>query len=249
MLAAALVLAAIGPFGTWAASIGRRLVAWSIFALGGYACFRPVILAGDALAAQSALPRWLAIAVACVLAAMPTTLIVAGTFSGYDWRGISAGDLASLYPQVLIVGVTVTLIQLLVRPRLQGDAGGPPPEPVADTTDVPATTAEVPPPKAALLEQLPPHLGQEILCIENEDHYIRVHTTVGNALILMRLRDAVAQLSVIEGEQVHRSWWVARAAVGEVIRTERRIALRLIDGREVPVSRNAAALLRDRGWL
>ena len=249
MMIAALILTALGPFGTWTASFESRFITWSVFAFGGYACFRPVIVAGDALAAQSSLPRWVIMAAACVLASLPTTLLVAAMFSGSGWRGVTAGELSSLYPQVLIVGGTVTLIQLLVRrdPRSAGEAVGP--TFVADTPTPTVPEIAALSPNAAFFAKLPPHLGREILCVENEDHYVRIHTTLGSTLLLMRLRDAIVQLATIEGEQVHRSWWVARSAVSEVLRTERRIALKLIDGREVPVSRSAIPTLRKGGWL
>lgn len=239
MLAIAIVLALIGPFGTWEASLGNRLFAWGIFTFGGYACFRPVIAAGTALAAQSPLPRWAAIAAACALAAMPTTLIVAATFSGGSLTAMTTGTLAGLYIQVLIIGAAVTAILLVVRRE-------PAPEIAVSVPPPPADTA---PRTNPLLDQLPAHLGRDILCIENEDHYVRVHTADGNALILMRLRDAITHVAAIEGEQVHRSWWVARKAVTDVIRTDRRIALKLTDDREVPVSRTGAAVLRERGWI
>ncbi|WP_269747113.1 LytTR family DNA-binding domain-containing protein [Elstera litoralis] len=38
-----------------------------------------------------------------------------------------------------------------------------------------------------------------MLCLEMEDHYLRAHTDQGNALILMRLRDAVAELRSVAG--------------------------------------------------
>lgn len=262
MMAAALVLALLGPFGMFAMSLPARLLAWAIFAIGGYACFRPVLLAGDALAEQTGLSRWIAITLACALAAMPTTLIVAGTLSGLDWQGITARDLIALYPQVLIVGGMVTVVQLLAKRQREAPVEAA--EPVAEVRavqsveelaveELPALAqdqAPVPQPgRIALFDQLPAHLGQDLLCIENEDHYIRVHTSAGNALILMRLRDAVAQLAPLDGAQVHRSWWVARSAVSEVVRSDRRVSLRLVDGREVPVSRSSVAELRARGWL
>lgn len=46
-----------------------------------------------------------------------------------------------------------------------------------------------------------------------EDRYLRIHTDGGSDLILMRLRDAVGELAGADGLQVHRSFWVARAAV------------------------------------
>ncbi len=230
-------------------SLGHRLLDWALFAIGGYACFRPVIAGGDALAYQSALPRWLAIVIACLIASLPTTLIVTLVFAGQHWREVSAGDLAALYPQVLIVGGTVTLVQLLVRrgaPVMDHQHLVPVRvEPASD----PINPEEARGTSANFLDQLPPHLGRDLLCIENEDHYIRVHTTVGSALILMRLRDAVAQLSKTDGAQVHRTWWVAKSAVAEVKRQDRRLSLKLVDGREVPVSRTSAPTLRERGWL
>nr|QQZ51292.1 LytTR family transcriptional regulator DNA-binding domain-containing protein [Phenylobacterium glaciei] len=73
-----------------------------------------------------------------------------------------------------------------------------------------------------------------------EDHYVRVHTAVRSELILMRLSDAVARTGR-EGLQVHRSWWVARDAVTEVIRDGRNLRLKLLNGLEVPVARRGGA--------
>lgn len=249
MAFATLVLALLGPFGTWELSLGKRLLFWMVFAAGGYGCFRPVIAGGDALASQSTLPRWAAIAIAILIASFPTTLIVALTFAGANWRKVSAGDLAGLYPMVLIIGSTITVIQLLLprrEPTVQPAAAvSPVIAPRSEIVSVPERAADA----ISFLDQLPPHLGRQLLCIENEDHYVRVHTSAGSALILMRLRDAVTQLCGVEGMQVHRGWWVARAAVAVVVRQERRIVLRLIDGREVPVSRTSAPMLREQGWL
>lgn len=248
MTAVAVILAVLGPFGTWNASFESRLINWAIFVFGGYACFRPVIAGGTALAAQSALPRWAAIAVACTLAAMPTTLIVAKTFAGDNWRALTAGDLAGLYLEVLIVGATVTVVQLLADRTPRQEAH----ETLAVHPSMPAAASSLldrAGPLTGLLDALPPHLGTDILCLENEDHYVRVYTTAGNALILMRLRDAIAQLAGVEGAQVHRSWWVARSAVKHVVRSERQLLLKLTDGREVPVSRSAVSPLREKGWL
>ncbi|MBP9755381.1 MAG: LytTR family transcriptional regulator DNA-binding domain-containing protein, partial [Phenylobacterium sp.] len=100
------------------------------------------------------------------------------------------------------------------------------------------------------LERLPLKLrGAEIWAVEAEDHYLRLHTSKGQDLILMRLADAVAELEGIEGAQVHRSWWVARDAVADARRGDGRATLTLKDGSEVPVSRTYAKLIRDAGWI
>jgi DNA-binding LytR/AlgR family response regulator len=85
--------------------------------------------------------------------------------------------------------------------------------------------------------------------VEAEDHYLRLHTSLGQDLILMRLSDAVAELEGLEGAQTHRSWWVAKGAVTGTERLDGRAVLTLKDGAEVPVSRGFARELRAAGWF
>lgn len=104
------------------------------------------------------------------------------------------------------------------------------------------------PPK--FIERLPLKLrGAEVWAVEAEDHYLRLHTSKGQDLILLRLADAVAELEGIEGMQVHRSWWVARDAITAARRGDGRAILTLKDGAEVPVSRTYAGQLREKGWI
>jgi hypothetical protein len=100
------------------------------------------------------------------------------------------------------------------------------------------------------LERLPLKLrGAEVWAVEAEDHYLRLHTSKGQDLILMRLADAVAELDGIEGMQVHRSWWVARDAIADAKRGDGRAVLTLKNGSTVPVSRTYAGDLREKGWI
>ena len=113
-----------------------------------------------------------------------------------------------------------------------------------------AQAAPAAPAPVKFLERLPLKLrGAEIWAVEAEDHYLRLHTSKGQDLILMRLADAVAELEGIEGAQVHRSWWVARDAVADARRGDGRATLTLKDGSEVPVSRTYARLIREAGWI
>lgn len=103
--------------------------------------------------------------------------------------------------------------------------------------------------RALLLDRLPPGLrGGRLEAIEAEGHYVRVHTDLGSELVLMRLKDAIAETGDIEGRQVHRGWWVARHAVTGHERGEGRLEL-LIGETRVPVSRSYRAELRDARWL
>jgi DNA-binding LytR/AlgR family response regulator len=100
-----------------------------------------------------------------------------------------------------------------------------------------------------LLDALPPELGSDVIALEMEDHYVRVHTALGSEMVLMRLRDAMAHVAEIEGRQVHRSWWVARGAVEDVRREGRNVRLVLARGIEAPVARAQVSELRSAGWI
>ncbi|MEE2526921.1 LytTR family DNA-binding domain-containing protein [Hyphobacterium sp. HN65] len=105
-------------------------------------------------------------------------------------------------------------------------------------------------PGRALTDKLPVRLRTaDLLALESEDHYLRVHTSRGDALILMRLSDAMAAAESLEGAQTHRSWWVARAAIDHAEKAGGRAELTLTNGLKAPVSRSFYADLRDKGWI
>jgi DNA-binding LytR/AlgR family response regulator len=89
----------------------------------------------------------------------------------------------------------------------------------------------------------------QVLCLQMEDHYVRVHTAAGSRLVLATLKQATAALNGAEGQQVHRSWWVAKKAVAGVEQHGRNLRLRLVNGVKAPVARSAVAGLRAAGWI
>jgi len=95
---------------------------------------------------------------------------------------------------------------------------------------------------AGLSERLPRGLRREpILAVSAEDHYLRVHTPKGEALIHMTLAEAVAVLP--QGFQVHRSHWVSAQAV----KTEKGDRVELVTGFSLPVSRHRKKAFAE--WL
>lgn len=98
-----------------------------------------------------------------------------------------------------------------------------------------------------LVERLPEGVQGSLISISVRDHYIDVTTDRGQASLLLRLSDAVAETSADHGAQVHRSHWVAWDAVETAEREGNRMVLRLRDGREVPVSRTYRPLVEARG--
>ena len=103
---------------------------------------------------------------------------------------------------------------------------------------------------AAFMERLPVKFRTaELHAISSEDHYLRVHTSLGEEMILMRLADAVRELAGADGLQVHRSWWVARQGIQDEKRIDGRSFLVLPSGTEVPVSRSYRAKAKEAGLI
>lgn len=77
----------------------------------------------------------------------------------------------------------------------------------------------------------------QLYAVSGEDHYLRVHTNFGEELILMRLSDAIKELTDYPGTQTHRSWWVAKQGVDATRKENGKMILTLKSGTEAPVSR------------
>jgi len=229
----AVIMAVSGGFGAGSLAVVPRALYWLGLCAVGTAI--------GIFTARALMPRewfdrrpWAAWGLVWLAIAAPMSIIVAISTALFRHRPLDARALADVLPDVLATTAAMTVLAFLVRRRgpvetHAAKAGGPP---------------------AKFLERLPPNLGgADLWAVEAQDHYLRVHTSKGRALILMRLADAVAELEGIEGARTHRSWWVARAAVTGAARGDGRATLTLIDGGEAPVSRAYATALRAAGWF
>jgi DNA-binding LytR/AlgR family response regulator len=70
-----------------------------------------------------------------------------------------------------------------------------------------------------------------------QDHYVRVTTSRGSVMVLIRFSEAVRELAGYPGAQVHRSHWVASGQAKRILREKDRRMIELVDGRRLPVSR------------
>jgi len=246
MVAIGVVLALIGPFGSFAASFGWRLLYWVPLIVAGYLIYRPIGAAATWLGMRLQLPTGPMWVVATLVATVPMTVLVWAASCSGMCKGPDSIDRALIwYGQVLVIGGAVTLLLYLRQPRVDDPAS-------ADPSPVPAGAPDSAPPAspaAPFLNRIPAHLGTTLIALEMEDHYVRAHTALGSDLIPMRMRDAIGELAGVPGLQVHRSWWVAQAAVTGVERNGRNISLELANGLRAPVSRERVAALREAGWI
>ncbi len=112
-----------------------------------------------------------------------------------------------------------------------------------------AEPAVLPKPGLKFLSRLPGHIGSDVCYLHMQDHYMRVATKGGEAMILMSMRDALAELEGVNGLQVHRSWWVATSEILRLARDGRKLVAVMSDGTQVPVSETYRAALEERTGL
>lgn len=141
-----------------------------------------------------------------------------------------------IYGLVLVISVAVTVVSFLVGMAFDKDESA--------ATERPAD------PTQTFLQRLPVKFHTATLhAIASEDHYLRVYTSLGEDLILMRLADAERELSGAEGQRVHRSWWIAKAGITDEKKQDGRSLLVLPNGTEVPVSRSYRAKAKEAGLI
>jgi hypothetical protein len=111
----------------------------------------------------------------------------------------------------------------------------PSPDPALAPT---ASAAEAPtaPRFFARLDKLRDLAPTDLLAVEAEDHYIRVHSRRGKELIYYRFRDALEDLRSWEGIQAHRSVWIDRRSIVKVEASGRSTWVILETGDRLPVS-------------
>ncbi len=210
---------AFGTPGVWFYWTGLIALGWGAGALAG--------VFFDWL--KPAWPIWVIYLLVSLMVSVPVTSAVV-LIQALTWGPFSLPYIPGVFFSVWVISAAVTTISYLRDARTQKNADAP----SIGTT---------------LIEKLPHRLRQsEIIALVSEDHYLRVYTRDGDALILMRLSDAIAAVEALEGAQTHRSWWVARQAVEGVERGNGRATLSLPGGIEAPVSRTYAPKLREAGW-
>lgn len=231
--AAGVFLAVSGAFTGAEVPLSTRFIYWvPVMMLGG--------VIGRATATLVArIPRataneWLFGAVLAVVFAVPATFAIWLYTSAFFHMRLTPGTLPYFAGPVLLISAAMTAIMMMVS------------RPGRVTHALPASA----PAPVRFMERLPPKLkGAMIYAVSAEDHYLRLHTSKGSDLILMRLSDAVGELEGLEGAQTHRSWWVARDAVQSARRDGDKVMLTIKGGSEAPVSRPNVRALREAGWF
>lgn len=223
------LLGVLGPFGSYLNGHWPVLVMhWIVMTTLGAGLFGLVLPPLVRLAVRRGVPGFAALPATVATVAVPLSALSA-LEAGWLWPKQTA-HLRPLdwYVQALLISLCLTATWLLI-------------EFVRQARRQPAPTATVAPPQISSSKE-------PVVCLQMEDHYVRVHRTSGSTLELMPLQDAITRYGR-DGLQVHRSWWVARRAVTRAERDGRNWRLRLSNDLLVPVARNRVVEARAMGLI
>jgi hypothetical protein len=224
-------LGLVGPFGSFFnGPVWQRVVYWVLNAwISAAFCAPGIRLILSRFASERA--RWTGLAVLAAIAPVPITF-VGWPLAHAMWpvlRRLSWLTPAVWYAESLVIAAPLVLLFGWAAMRSEVRHGA----------------ERRPGPGPGLLGAAP----SEVLCLQMEDHYVRVHTAGGSRLVLATMAQAVEGLGRAPGLRVHRSWWVADKAVAAAVSEGRNLRLVLLNGLSAPVARSSVAAVREAGWL
>lgn len=253
MLAVACVIGFLGPFGTYLdGGFVERVHQWWLLLMGAYLIVRPCIALLGRVAELTQLPLRITVMGGIVALSAPLAFI---------WRSVGQNayrelnGYAELVPFSLLCALTVLTVvwwaanfdnRFTVQAATNTYDQQSEPSLAATPTEVGHNVISDLP---KLCSRLSAGFFGPVIALQSEDHYVRVHGPRGSELILIRLREAIAEMDGEPGDQVHRSWWVARAGIDRVERSGRSWIIHLMNGETAPVSRDAIYRLSQAGLL
>lgn len=243
------IITVLAPFGMGHIALSTSLIFWVIICILGYLIYAPSIHLSHRFLSCRISHSWLRVAIAVLGAGTIMSLIIPAL------SAIFFENNTAYFPQVIIaftqtsiIGTVITVIclmqQLIKEQQLQLVHSQMIIE--AQSLDIQATHHQQ---LEELMNKLPLEKRGQLICLEMDDHYLKVYTDKGHHLILMRFKDARALLENVDGFQTHRSWWVSRNAIVAVERSARKRILVLTNHLRIPVSRTYEKQLFEKGLI
>ena len=237
MIVVGIILGFLAPFGMTQFPLLKTMFFWIVTCVIGYFIYAPLIYFSNDLLLYKISQSWLRVAIAVFVAgALMSLIIPLLIFLILHNNGNYIEQMTAVFWESLIVGALITGLslaqQLIKNQQAQLARSQTIINEQADTLSSANEESAL-----QLMEKLPLEKRGNLLCLEMDDHYLKVYTDKGHHLILMRFKDALALLESYAGLQTHRSWWVAIDAITTTQRDGRKVFLTLSNSLAVPVSR------------
>lgn len=225
----AAILGLVGSFDTdELLRLGPRTVYWLVLVVATYSVG---VLSAALLwpRLRHHLPRWPLLGVIGFFTGIGVMLVVLAVNAATFGHVPEMGEMPEFAGTIIAIALIVTV--------------------VLDLFEGPGGRQEVAPAPAPILERLPLHKRGPLVALSVEDHYVRIRTTKGEEMVLLRLSDAIREVGKTRGLRVHRSHWIALDQVRAAAREGDRARLTMRHGDDIPVSRANLPAIREAGLL
>jgi DNA-binding LytR/AlgR family response regulator len=246
-IGAALFMTILSPFRTdLDLAVPIRFLYWFGIIFGGTAISLIVASPFQRHAkARTGFSRALIMSAQVLAASIPITLLVAG-MEMWLREPFSWAELPQVFPYVATITAVITAASSFVKKYRQLK------QRIRDhqTSKVGQPRLKASPAITRFHLRLdPPLRHEEILMLKAEDHYLRVQTSKDTVLIRCTLAAAIDELGNVDGQRIHRSFWVARSAILMIKRHGNAYRLIMRDGKSIPLSRRRRSELSKRDWF
>lgn len=224
--AAGVFLAILAPLGSHNFTTIYRFVFWIVLCVtGGTAVVLSESILERLFSGYQNLNRWVQTLIQSLFAALAVYLVLV---IGVEQSGVYSHVTTFAYTWVISIAICTFGTLLRSHEALSASDNSEP----------------------ALLKRLSaPFNDAQIYALSAEDHYVKVHTSEGHTMLLMRFRDAVEEIKPLPGLVTHRSWWVSESGVKSLRKKGRSAELMLRNDVQALVSRSGFKLIREAGWL
>lgn len=247
-LAVGCVLGLLGVFGMDAFPLHISILYWSITCAVGWLIYSPLIALVNAKCETFISKEWLRIAIGALLGSVLMAFavpVISWAFFANELQFL--GRFLNIFPKTCLIGGIITFFALireifdtqkqqLIASMQALEASKHAEQEVSNK------------PYEDFIKQIPLEKRGDLYCLEMSDHYVKVYTSKGHHMLLMRFKDALQALESYSGLQTHRSWWVATSAIEKVTRSNRKLVLMLKNGLTVPVSKTYAEQVKEAGF-
>ena len=239
LMVVVLLLVLVKPFGIDQISF-VTMGYWIIICIAGFCLYAPIFFFGEKYLLALKLPYPLVQILLAVVAGFLMCFVITFIMSAYfDVPAEYWARLPVLFPQSLIIGgilICVSIIRDYIKHQ-------------NDLLNQKRLAEKKQNASYKFMLKLPKELRGELLCLEMDDHYIKMHTDKGRHMLLMRMKDAISELEGHKGLQAHRSWWISESAIMGSKREGRNTFINLKSDIVVPISRTFLPEFKLRNLL
>jgi len=246
IITAGVFIGFLAPFGMDTIPVIISISYWCVVCLSGYLIYSPIIFVGENIMKNTIGIYGIRVAISAFVASILMSFavpIIGWMF--FDFAINFSNQFLNVFSKTIVIGGVLTFISI-ARVHFS--------EQKIKLNDsikqIEAHENQLKKPNnidiEKLTSQIPIEKRGKVLCLEMSDHYVKVHTTKGHHLVLMRFKDALDILQGYPGFQTHRSWWVAEESIKQVVKEGRKTVLLLQNEIHAPVSKTYAEKVKNR---